>query len=474
VIGAHYGLDIGRSSVQLVRWRRSGVVGAERRVDAGLTGEARREALAAAVRELAAELGAKGEVDVAVPRAEAIVRRVALPRVAPAELAELIRFQAAKDLPFELDDVELSWCELGETGEGAVDVTFAAVKKETLLGLRDVVAAAGLRPGRLEVSTQAAARALLALAAPADGASATGGRGEEVLVEVGHASSDVIVLHDGRLTFSRSASVGARDEAPGRIVQELERSLVAARAARGLDRTGPTDALYLAGGGAGLPGLADALAERAGVAPRLLAGLGDGSPAGPRFVVARGLADPRPAGGIPDLDLAHRQRARGAAASRRRLLAGVGLGLAAVVGLFLAGRAWVADRTERLARAEAEREMLAPAVERADALAGEVEAARAWRARQGRELEVLLAVARALPEDEAFLTQLRWAEGQDVRIAGRAKEWSSVGRFLNALEREPLIERATFEDIRQPRERGAEGVAFSGTARLRGREGEDE
>src|SRR5688500_11249869 len=103
---ARFGLDIGRGGVKLVRADRAGVKGAERALDPALDGPARRQAVLVALRELAAELGARprDEVAVAVPRAEAIVKRLALPRVPDEELEKLVRFQAARDLPFELGD----------------------------------------------------------------------------------------------------------------------------------------------------------------------------------------------------------------------------------------------------------------------------------------------------------------------------------------------------------------------------------
>jgi len=88
------GLDLGRAGVKGVRCDRSGARGAERRVDSSLHGEERHTALVEAVREVARELdaGPRSELHVAVPRAEAIVKRLTMPSVDSAELERMIRF----------------------------------------------------------------------------------------------------------------------------------------------------------------------------------------------------------------------------------------------------------------------------------------------------------------------------------------------------------------------------------------------
>ncbi len=499
--GARFGLDVGRGGVKLVRWAKDGVRGAERRLPPELSGPERRAAARAAIAEVAAELGVgRRPVHVAVPRAEAIVKVSSVPRVPDAELERVVRFQAARDLPFELEQVVLAWGRLqapaaGGPGDaaptaapagGADELAFAAVRRETLDDLRALVEEAGLRVGSLEVSTQAAARAL-ALLGPAD-------QPEVVLAEVGRTTSDLLVLERGRLVFSRSASVGCGPRegepdgpsAPGeggwvdRLALEVSRTLGAARQARGADRTGPPDAVLVAGGGAAAPALAAALESRVGVSPRVLDGLAVGpageAPAGAgedpgrgaRFVVARGLADPRPVPGVPSLDLAH--WARGEADRRGRLRGGVVAALALALGVagYAATKAAIDARRAQLEEVQAEREALAPRVVRARALEAELELAERWGVRKGRELEVMLAVSRALDGKRVFLTRLRWTDGKAMNLAGRARDWDEVGRFLVALEGEPLVRRVSLDGIRRAEARGGAdaGEEFDGTAEL--------
>lgn len=477
-----FGLDIGRGSVKLVRVDERGlgatdVRAADRPLDGALAGPERRAAVLVALRELAAELGARPRdpIAVAVPRAEAIVKCLSLPRVPDAELEQLVRFQAAKDLPFELSDVVLAWGRTGPSmlagAEGADEVVVAAVRRDAVDEAAALVREAGLTPGALEVSTQAAARALAFLApAPAPAID------ELLLVEVGRTTTDIIVLEGGRLAFSRSASVGCGVDPTAdstwleRLSQEVGRSLVAARATRGAGaRVGKPGALFVAGGGAALPALADALEARVGVRPQVLDALGVGDPArGARFVVARGLVTPA-VPSLPCLDLAHSAQARGEKQTRLRLSVALGAAAVAVVlltlGLELVGRARAAEG----ARLADERKALAPRVTKARALEAELNLARDWQARRGRELEVLLCLSRALPEDQAFLTSLRWVDGRPITLAARARDLDEALRFVSSLERDPLVARARVETIKRPDgpAQGKAGIEFTGTCELR-------
>jgi Tfp pilus assembly protein PilN len=474
-----FGVDLGRAGVKAVRCDVQGVRGAERRLDANLAGEERHAALVQAVREVTEELGAtpRDELHVAVPRAEAIVKRLTLPRVPLAEQERMVRFQAAKLLPFDLDEVVLTWTPLEtEPGDEGQPILFAAVRAEALDALTAVILEAGFRPGSLEVSTQAAARSLVL----------QGGhdRGEVLLVEVGRANSDVIVLRDGRLVFSRSASVGCGDDPSAsdawlkRLPQEVLRSLVAARAdgeasSDDEEPSGPPDALLLAGGGAGLEALHTVMAEQVGAEPAVLSALPGGAPIdGARFVVAHGLAELRQAPGVPRLDLVRRAQALEKTIRRNQVALGVGVALGLVLVAFVGVRAYLGNLEDRLRAFEAQRAALAEDVARADQLDEEMASVRAWDRLKGRELELLLAVTEALPEGErVYLSQLRWTEGRGLRLAGRAKDWDAVGGFLTRLEAHPLVTKASLDSVRKPRDRKARGVEWAAQADLFAPEG---
>jgi len=261
----------------------------------------------------------------------------------------------------------------------------------------------------------------------------------------------------------------------------VARSLVAARAARGLARTGPPDALLVAGGGAAVEALAGVLEARVGLKPVILDGLagGAGTPGaapehdprrGARFVVARGLAE-QPVAGVPLLDLADRARDLRAASTRRRALVVGAIVAVVTAGIGLLAQNKIDARAEAKAKLEEERRTLAPLVSRARGIQAELTAARRWEERRGRELEVLLAVARSLPPDQAYLTNLRWSDGKSVSITGRARDIDEVGRYISALELDPLVHRARLDNIIGNRNQNARdpepGVDFTAIIELR-------
>ncbi len=502
-MAVRFGLDVGRGSVKLVRVdRKGGVTGAECELDPALDGPARRAALLDGLRGLLRELGvrARDEVHVAVPRAEAIVKVLAVPALKDDELERVVRLQALRDIPFDLAEVVLAWGRLGppaDPAKGGEEVIVAAVRRGALEEVQALVAEAGATPGTVEVSTQAAARALARIGPQ--------GAGEVVLVEVGRATTDIIVLErtvdaagnagPARLAWSRSASVGCGprtdrkaegETAPwlDRLGHEVARSLVAARAARGLPRTGPPDALLVAGGGAAVEALAGVLEARVGLKPVILDGLAGGAPGatsgaaapehdprrGARFVVARGLAE-QPVAGVPLLDLADRARDLRAASTRRRALVVGAIVAVVTAGVGLLAQNKIDARAEAKARLEEERRTLAPLVSRARGIQAELTAARRWEERRGRELEVLLAVARSLPPDQAYLTNLRWSDGKSVSLTGRARDIDEVGRYISALELDPLVHRARLDNIIGNRNQNARdpepGVDFTAIIELR-------
>jgi Tfp pilus assembly PilM family ATPase len=478
------GLEIGRRSLQLVMLdagRRPddpprSVRGVQRELDPALEGDARRQACIRALKECAAELGAgKGECAIAVPRAEAVVKTVVLPQVPAEERARLIRFQAAKEVPFELDQVVLASGVVGASvGAGnadggpnaPVEVTYAAVRTGVVDGLRSIVREAGLVPGRLEVATQAAARALR-LISPEET--------EALLICIGSIASDIVLIRRGRVAFTRSASVGhARDpketgtaEAERwleRLVAEVQRSL---RSVTG-EATDAPRALLVAGAGGREAGAVATLATRLGIPGRALDPIGNGSD--PAFLVARGLAEARPVAGIPLLDLAGIADARAAASDKRRAVIAGGL----AAGLLVTGLAFFHDKVGDMEtyadKLDAQVKAIKPQVDAVKALDHQVQVAKSWEARKGRSLEILLAVSKALPPEDAYLTRFQWSEGQNALLAGRARDGEAVEKFVRRLSRDPLVERATPDFIRRPdkaSEAESKGLDFAVTAKVR-------
>ena len=483
------GLDIGRRSVKLVRVelaRRAAdprsVKGASREIDPALEGAQAREAVVKAIRECARELGVgRVPVAIAVPRAEAVLKTVYLPPVSVEERARLIRFQAAKDVPFELSDVVLASGVVGEAPQptnpdapaitiAPLEVNYAAVRTSVLDGLRSLVREAGLIPGSLELSTQAAARAARLLAPGTDDA---------VLLLVGALASEIVILRKGRISFSRSASVGASGDPRwlDKLINDLQLSLRAAAggpaAAAGALAPGLAQSqdlpktLLLAGGGVKDPSIAATIGARLGIPARTLEPLGPGS--SPAFIVARGLADPRPVEGIPVLDFAGIADATAARLTKQKGMFFGGIAAALVLTTVLLVHSRIAAMEDEAQVLAAQMKKLKPDMDAASKLLHEVKVVQDWERRKNRSLDVILAVSKALPPGEAYLTRLQWTEGKGVMLGGTVRDQDAADKFVRLLAKDPIVERATRDYLRTKggdKLDPAKGLDFGATVKL--------
>lgn len=226
------------------------------------------------------------QVLVDVPRDRAVINRIALPPTPETEVAEVVRFQAMKELPFPLEESELDFVVLQrDEKKRVIEVMIAAVLKKTLQRIQAICTAAGVRPARVGLRPYANLMALQQLM----GISAD----KLLFVDVGATLSEIDIFQSQRLAFSRAASVelpgalgGAVLSDDSRILQtsdmdpaearthhalndllvEITRSLQAYRAA---EPGAKVESVVIAGGTGIEPALRDLVAERFGVDCRL-------------------------------------------------------------------------------------------------------------------------------------------------------------------------------------------------------------
>jgi type IV pilus assembly protein PilM len=149
---ATFGLDIGSSAikvVELAKVRRGHALRAHASVpvepDAIGDGSIRNPA---AVTDAIAECVAKAGITatraaLSVSGRDSIVKRVALPKVPSAELADAILIEAAHHIPFAIDEVFMDYQLVAETATG-ISVLLVATKKVKVLEYVAAVEAAGL------------------------------------------------------------------------------------------------------------------------------------------------------------------------------------------------------------------------------------------------------------------------------------------------------------------------------------------
>ncbi len=133
-----------------------------------------------------------------------IVKRISLPVMSEAELAESIHWEAEQYIPFDIEDVNLDYQILegsSLSGEGNMDVLLAAAKKDKISDYVSVIGQAGLGPAVVDIAAFALQNAFEA--------------NYEfephqviALVDVGAAVSSISVLHGGTSVYWRDINIG--------------------------------------------------------------------------------------------------------------------------------------------------------------------------------------------------------------------------------------------------------------------------
>ena len=245
--------------------------------------------VAEAIRGLFALSGIKPKhLITAVGGRDVIIKKISMDRMKEAEAREVIRWEAEQHVPFDMDNVELDFQILDPDGEGLqMSVLLVAAKRELVENKMALLAEVGIQASVIDVDAFALHNAFEVNYPEAM-------RGVVGLVNIGHEMTNVNILEDGTPILTRDLPIGTRrfredlmrerGMSPAdadRLLQGQETSdtlapFVAARAedlAVGIDRaaaflqtatrsTTGLARLYTSGGGARIPGLNAALADR--------------------------------------------------------------------------------------------------------------------------------------------------------------------------------------------------------------------
>ena len=133
-----------------------------------------------------------------------IVKRISLPTMSEAELAESIHWEAEQYIPFDIEDVNLDY-EILEgsslSGEGNMDVLLAAAKKDKINDYTSVISQAGLTPSAVDIASFALQNAFEANYEFEP-------HQVVALVDIGAAVSSITVLHGGTSVYWRDITIG--------------------------------------------------------------------------------------------------------------------------------------------------------------------------------------------------------------------------------------------------------------------------
>ena len=160
-----------------------------------------------------------------------IIKRISLPVMNEAELAESIHWEAEQYIPFDIEDVNLDYKILegsSLSGDGNMDVLLAAAKKEKINDYVTVVAQSGVEPLTVDIAAFAMQNAFEANY-DLDPSQTV------ALVDVGAAVTSITVLHGGNSVYWRDINIGGNQytDADPERAQPLGRAGRAAEARRG-------------------------------------------------------------------------------------------------------------------------------------------------------------------------------------------------------------------------------------------------
>ena len=138
-----------------------------------------------------------------IPRQDAVVNLLNLPDASMDELAAMVHIQIVKELPFAKDQAVIDFAVSREAGASTCEVCVSAVRGHVTDHYQQVIRAAGLKLERIGLRPYANAAAVAAHGVT---------EGRTLMIDVGPSMTEINVSRDGRLVYSRAASVSMPTE----------------------------------------------------------------------------------------------------------------------------------------------------------------------------------------------------------------------------------------------------------------------
>ncbi|HSM04423.1 MAG TPA: type IV pilus assembly protein PilM [Longimicrobiales bacterium] len=298
------GLDIGSGFVKVVEVDHSGGQPEVRRVamrqllpDTIVDGEVMDHALVSdTVSGLFQEIGLKGrDVVTGVGGHDVIIKKIEMDRMSESDARDVIRWEAEQHVPFDIKSVELDFQILNPDAEGVrMEVLLVAAKRELVDNKVGLLHEAGVSPNVIDVDAFALHNAFEFNYPDAM-------EGIVALVNIGHEVTNVNILEDGVPILTRDIPFGSRrvredlQRERGLTSDQAEKVVQGRETAPGLEQVVESAAdevgvgieraaaflmtrqsgeglgsIYVSGGGARIPGMADALTRRMSVQTHLI------------------------------------------------------------------------------------------------------------------------------------------------------------------------------------------------------------
>jgi type IV pilus assembly protein PilM len=217
----HFGLDIGTHSLKAVQLSGSpeqpGFVAAGQiptpQHASGLESDEATEALAGAIRTLHKETRiTTNKVVIALPESQIFTRVIELPPLNQAEIRHAISWEAEQYVPIPMSEVKLDWQVLGKTaGDEKLEVLLVAAPTILIERYLNTLKAAELSVVGMETEITAVVRSLVQRS---EGVPTT------MVVSIGASTTDLSIVTNGRINFTRSIATGGVALARG-VAQDL-------------------------------------------------------------------------------------------------------------------------------------------------------------------------------------------------------------------------------------------------------------
>ena len=201
------GLDLGSSAIKILETETLTDTIALKRMGLKKLSDPSKETLVNSIKSLVEELKLSvKEVNISVAGPSTIVRFVSMPKMREDELKSAIKFEAEKYIPFAIDDCIVDYQVLKkDEKENKLDMLLVAVKKELIMDKISVVEASGLSVDIVDVDTFAVANCFLKNFTHPNNDKTS------ALLNIGASLTNVIIVRDGILCFSRDVAIGGAD-----------------------------------------------------------------------------------------------------------------------------------------------------------------------------------------------------------------------------------------------------------------------
>jgi type IV pilus assembly protein PilM len=205
-----FGLDIGTTAIRVVELRGTGPVKALGKyasapIDSKISlsdSKADQQKVAQAVRELVGQSGVSSRnVAVGIPSSRVFTTVVDIDRLSPSELGKTIHFQADSLIPTPPDESKIDWALLGDSPKDKtkVEVLLTSVANNLIESRLDLLESIGLNVVAFEPDNLALTRSILATDATLP----------QMVLDVGHKSTDLVITMTGSPRLTRSIPTGA-------------------------------------------------------------------------------------------------------------------------------------------------------------------------------------------------------------------------------------------------------------------------